>query len=864
MDYDNNVYIYAHDLATRFYQKIDEVPQNTFMYIEKIDATDDNDNVITFATYEYNLMGSMIKSTDAKNNAIKVEYDLMGRRIKLESPDSGVQITHYNTTTGQLDYTQNSVLIEKGQKIVYQYDEFGRLKKIVYPDNKQLDNTEYEYDENDQIVKKIDNSGEHYYQYGKLGEIVSETIKLKQQTGTIDQQQYHEATFSYKHNYLGQMEEITYPSGEIVKYSYTNGGNVCQVTGKMKFEASDHTFKYVNNITYDKKDRRTSIEYGNGVKSLYEYDEARGWLTRLVTTDRLDRKIQNIEYRFDVTGNVISYTNDCDTFNTTQEYQYDVLGQLIEVNGKSICNKYSSGPEYVADYTQTWKFDNIGRVEKKTSNAVCPLKNDLGGDLLSYSFDYTYIEGKANQVGSCTGRYYAYDANGNMTIEQNVPIETETTGYIATVTQVKDDAYYVDQAWGVENDKQTAVSGISRRIFEYNCKNEMIVSKDSNYYTKYIYNQEGQRTSKYSSLGESLYFNEYASWTKRSGDSGNPDGRDAMHIYINGQRIVTKQNSATRYELSDQINKQYWYHTNHIGNVDVITERDGNQFERFEYTPYGETWIHHDSLYLNNSNLGIFGDSIDIKYRFTGKEKDEETGYTYFGARYLDSKRGIWTQTDPALGDYIPTAGTTLDKLPGMGGIYNLVNSQLYHYAGNNPVKYTDPDGNSSFWDDSIKGFQLTFNVLQNVGNTKAATDFSEFMNTTPEFWIVLGITGSLIGTGYLCYNNIEGLKSFVDDSIAWCSDANQFFLDKGLDIQKRTFTYKQDTGFMIKVDFSKIGFSGESFTLGSDNIFSLPIDRYSSVEAKLNYFLNISFKDIKNDSKLNQFDISLGMVYKF
>lgn len=394
-----------------------------------------------------------------------------------------------------------------------------------------------------------------------------------------------------------------------------------------------------------------------------------------------------------MTGNVISYTNDCDTFNTTQEYQYDVLGQLIEVNGKSICNKYSSGPEYVADYTQTWKFDNIGRVEKKTSNAVCPLKNDLGGDLLSYSFDYTYIEGKANQVGSCTGRYYAYDANGNMTIEQNVPIETETTGYIATVTQVKDDAYYVDQAWGVENDKQTAVSGISRRIFEYNCKNEMIVSKDSNYYTKYIYNQEGQRTSKYSSLGESLYFNEYASWTKRSGDSGNPDGRDAMHIYINGQRIVTKQNSATRYELSDQINKQYWYHTNHIGNVDVITERDGNQFERFEYTPYGETWIHHDSLYLNNSNLGIFGDSIDIKYRFTGKEKDEETGYTYFGARYLDSKRGIWTQTDPALGDYIPTAGTTPDKLPGMGGIYNLVNSQLYHYAGNNPVKYTDPDG---------------------------------------------------------------------------------------------------------------------------------------------------------------------------
>ena len=28
-----------------------------------------------------------------------------------------------------------------------------------------------------------------------------------------------------------------------------------------------------------------------------------------------------------------------------------------------------------------------------------------------------------------------------------------------------------------------------------------------------------------------------------------------------------------------------------------------------------------------------------------------------------------------------------------MGGVYNGVNMQLYHYAGNNPVKYTDPDG---------------------------------------------------------------------------------------------------------------------------------------------------------------------------
>ena len=33
------------------------------------------------------------------------------------------------------------------------------------------------------------------------------------------------------------------------------------------------------------------------------------------------------------------------------------------------------------------------------------------------------------------------------------------------------------------------------------------------------------------------------------------------------------------------------------------------------------------------------------------------------------------------------------ENLPGMGGVFNVVNLHLYHYAGNNPVKYTDPDG---------------------------------------------------------------------------------------------------------------------------------------------------------------------------
>ena len=88
-----------------------------------------------------------------------------------------------------------------------------------------------------------------------------------------------------------------------------------------------------------------------------------------------------------------------------------------------------------------------------------------------------------------------------------------------------------------------------------------------------------------------------------------------------------------------------------------------------------------------------------MRGRPAGKELDSETGLYYFGARYLDPKTGRWLSGDPAISEYVPAAPVSDEarkrngSLPGMGGVFNIVNLHVYHYAGNNPVMYVDPTG---------------------------------------------------------------------------------------------------------------------------------------------------------------------------
>jgi RHS repeat-associated protein len=220
---------------------------------------------------------------------------------------------------------------------------------------------------------------------------------------------------------------------------------------------------------------------------------------------------------------------------------------------------------------------------------------------------------------------------------------------------------------------------------------------------QYRYGADGQRALKHvmSSGRVTVYFNKM--WQT---SNARVDWLQGKHVYVGAERLVTKYNSEGNDNTQAEQTRTYYYHSDHLGSAQVVTNYQGQIHERLEYTPYGELWIDWRSADAPEDGT---------PYRFTGKELDPETGLYYYGARYLDPKTSRWISGDPALGEYIPVAPVNDEakkrnqNLPGGGGVFNYVNLHVYHYAGNNPVKYTDPDGRRNVYAFiKIEGFTTT------------------------------------------------------------------------------------------------------------------------------------------------------------
>jgi len=210
-------------------------------------------------------------------------------------------------------------------------------------------------------------------------------------------------------------------------------------------------------------------------------------------------------------------------------------------------------------------------------------------------------------------------------------------------------------------------------------KQKIVILKDSIVnLTFYFYDEAGNRIRKKIYTYKGLDFEDAPAvpltdiaqsedWELKTDEiySRGADGKE-LAIYNNYElkqwNVWANDNSG---KIEPQDNKAFYYLKDHLGSVRVVIDDENRPYSSQDFDAWG---------YLLDERSF---DSDESKYKFTSKERDKESNYDYFGARYYDAKIGRWAQVEPLL-----------DKYPSV---------TPYNYSLNNPLRIIDPNGADPF-----------------------------------------------------------------------------------------------------------------------------------------------------------------------
>ncbi|MBS1813668.1 MAG: hypothetical protein JSS87_02210 [Acidobacteria bacterium] len=158
------------------------------------------------------------------------------------------------------------------------------------------------------------------------------------------------------------------------------------------------------------------------------------------------------------------------------------------------------------------------------------------------------------------------------------------------------------------------------------------------------------------------------------------NGGEESPTYVNGPASTGANLSIAADDASIR-----YYASDHLGTAQMELSAGGWPVSKSEFAPFGQE-LSDPSITTN-------------RYKFTGKERDAESGLDYFGARYYASTVGRWMSPDwspevEAIPFAILTAPQTLN---------------LYSYVLNNPLSKDDPDGHASLQYERAKAIRLAW-----------------------------------------------------------------------------------------------------------------------------------------------------------
>lgn len=443
---------------------------------------------------------------------------------------------------------------------------------------------------------------------------------------------------------------------------------------------------YVADVGYNALGERTIVAFGNGVMVRYAYD------------DRTKRLARQLAQPYETTADGSYAPNTSSTRTTLQDlrYEYDLLGNVREIRNRTPHSGVTDSPGGADQLDRRFEYDALNRLTQATGREATdvPSPRPWADTAPTTASEHRYgvpdvTRQNAPQHAALYTEQYEYDAAGNMTemrhrgasdwtrtfgIGGSAPDAWTGDGWSDTpqsnrMTHVRDrqglsqPTHEYDDAGNLLRERNTLLGwGHGDRLRSYK---ETAQNGRPSVEAAYAYDPKGKRVKKVvhktGRTDVTVYVDGIFEYRRREFDAPNRDPREnnTLHVADDQDRVALIR-VGDPLDPDDPTPRVRYHHGDHLDSSTLVVDTDGDWIDYEEFTPFGETAL---------------GGYARKRYRYTGTERDEESGLYYAGKRYYAPWIARWTSTDPR---------GTADGL------------NLYTYVRNDPINRTDPTGGES------------------------------------------------------------------------------------------------------------------------------------------------------------------------